>query len=743
MRLPTFLAALLSPSEKLMSQLPYLQKFLLLGLVFSTVMVIPFNNFYNSTQDLIQFTQTELYGTKILGQVDSMLEMLANGQTSGARLTLDKLEKNNDLEKDPLKLGTSIETLKQSFSSGSLSQQSQEVLNFYEEVISHSNLLYDPELTTYQLMELEDRLIPQMVVALLTLEDILHRDKKQNQSPNLVTNEQAHRHILVQIGVIRRVHQHMANAMSVLQKNGSMPIEQRDKLLQHYNNFKNAFVSIDALLEDALKGRFQKLIQSADWVVGLRHNALGLNETINTMLTELLNQRLNRLPMPLYQALWITCLIMLGTGYLILGFYRSTKRTVSRLNEAMHAFALGDLARSTIEPTSKDEMAEIVQAFNQFIDEQKALVAHIKSQASEIEHYAINLNKSLMHVEMTTHDVLETMHTTQASSLAIENSVGKTRQAVNTTHVELTHLGNATEALNQVNHKLESFVAQSSSGFENIAAAVEEMSSTIQDISTQTIQSNDISLRGQTAAKETLTMLDELRGSILEINKVVNIIQDIAAQTNTLAINAAIEAAHAGESGRGFVVVASKVKALSVESSNTTVEIIHQATNIQSNMDRALATIRHLIQIMEEMDTFSKSIFENVQQQSHVVRMLSGDLQRENNAMQSLKGHVMDSIRHAESIHHGLEHLQEESLVLQDNSNALVQAANQVLETSDQMSDKVDYTSEEIKMLLPLATNLTDVVTQLRTVSGRFKSEDTVSDGNSLKERIEAYAAQE
>ncbi|MFM7469495.1 MAG: methyl-accepting chemotaxis protein [Vampirovibrionales bacterium] len=735
--------SLLKPAVLFMSRLPYLQKFLVLGGIFSTVMIIPFNNFYHSTQGLIAFTEAEIYGTKVLTQVDKVLDMVSNGQSAGAKSLLETLEKNNDTARDPIQLASSIEALKQTTTATSLKQQTEEVLRFYDDSIIHSNLLYDPELTTHHLMELEARLVPQMITGLLAIEESIQRLKLHKavvltDSTTVSIKNQA----LLYVGVLRRTHEHIANTLHILEKKGTLSGEDKDKLMQRYSHFKNAFTSMDSIFEEVTKGNFEKLSQSADWLVGLRHNAMNLSEQSNAILLSLLMQRQERLPFPLQQAAWITLLIMGATTYLMLGFYRSTQLTVNQLNGAMKAFVAGDLEHSTIQPMSQDEIAEIVHGFNQFIEDQKGLVHQIKSQASDIEQYALKLNTSLMHVEDATHDVLHAMQTSQETSLAIETNVEKTREAIHSTNQELEHLTKSTEALSHVNDRLEQFVIQSSSGFESIAAAVEEMASTIQDISTQTIQSNDISLRGQTAAKETLTMLDELKGSILEINKVVNIIQDIAAQTNTLAINAAIEAAHAGESGRGFVVVASKVKALSVESSNTTVEIIHQAKDIQDNMDRALATIRHLIQIMEEMDTFSKSIFENVQQQSNVVRVLSGDLQRENQSMQTLKGHVQDSIQHASAIHVGLEHLQQESQELKENSGSLVQVAQQVLENSDLMSEKMDDTSEEIKLLLPLTTSLTEVVTHLRTASNRFTTDETEDGTETLQARIQRYAMQ-
>ncbi len=96
-----------------------------------------------------------------------------------------------------------------------------------------------------------------------------------------------------------------------------------------------------------------------------------------------------------------------------------------------------------------------------------------------------------------------------------------------------------------------------------IASAVEEMSSTINEISQNSAKARSISENAVSVTQETSTQIKELGESANEIGNVTETITDISKQTNLLALNATIEAARAGDAGKGFAVVASEIKELS------------------------------------------------------------------------------------------------------------------------------------------------------------------------------------
>jgi methyl-accepting chemotaxis protein len=155
-----------------------------------------------------------------------------------------------------------------------------------------------------------------------------------------------------------------------------------------------------------------------------------------------------------------------------------------------------------------------------------------------------------------------------------------------------------------------------SDNVEVAAAAAEELSSSINEISRQLSQTNSLV---DTAVGEAGSTNDEIGGlaaAAQKIGDVVKLIQSVAGQTNLLALNATIEAARAGEAGRGFAVVASEVKSLAVQTARATDEIASQITAVQTSTRTAVDAIGRIAARMNEISEYTESAAASVQQQS-------------------------------------------------------------------------------------------------------------------------------
>jgi NO-binding membrane sensor protein with MHYT domain/methyl-accepting chemotaxis protein len=160
------------------------------------------------------------------------------------------------------------------------------------------------------------------------------------------------------------------------------------------------------------------------------------------------------------------------------------------------------------------------------------------------------------------------------------------------------------------------------------ASATEEMTKSIVDIDRQLAQASHLVSDAVIEAEKTNSEIVLLADAAQKIGDVVKLIQSIAAQTNLLALNATIEAARAGQAGRGFSVVASEVKALSVQTAKATEEIAGQIQAVQASSGSAVEAIQRITRRMKEINEHTASIAASVGQQSAVTSEISQNVTR-------------------------------------------------------------------------------------------------------------------
>ena len=169
-------------------------------------------------------------------------------------------------------------------------------------------------------------------------------------------------------------------------------------------------------------------------------------------------------------------------------------------------------------------------------------------------------------------------------------------------------------------------IAQSRTASESVeiaASAAEELSKSILEIDQQLAKAatlvSDAVVEAETTNKDIVVLADTAQ----KIGDIVKLIQGIAQQTNLLALNATIEAARAGQAGRGFSVVASEVKALSVQTAKATEEITGQIQAVQTSSRSGVDAIQRITKRMHDINEHTSSIAASVGEQSAVTNEIS------------------------------------------------------------------------------------------------------------------------
>ncbi|NOJ41683.1 methyl-accepting chemotaxis protein [Bradyrhizobium australiense] len=310
-------------------------------------------------------------------------------------------------------------------------------------------------------------------------------------------------------------------------------------------------------------------------------------------------------------------MLLLGALALALGAQVIVARRVIKplhaMRDAMLKVAAGDLGVDTGYAARHDEIGALAGALETF---KQQAVDKVRIEAQERER-----NAGAM-----------------ARQQAIESYVGEFESVVRQT---LDQLGDASGQMRststglstisrQTNERVQ--IAEKASGdasmsVETVAAASEELSASINDISQQAAHAASIASRAVGQARNTDGTVQGLAQSAGRIGEVVGLINTIAAQTNLLTLNATIEAARAGEAGRGFAVVASEVKSLASQTAKATEEISEQISDIQRVAGEAIDAIKGIGSIIGEVNEVATAIAAAVQQQGAATQEITRSTQ--------------------------------------------------------------------------------------------------------------------
>ena len=157
---------------------------------------------------------------------------------------------------------------------------------------------------------------------------------------------------------------------------------------------------------------------------------------------------------------------------------------------------------------------------------------------------------------------------------------------------------------------------KASSDVGSVASGAEELSASVSEISHQVARSHEVTSLAQEITQSARSDVEGLEHATSTINQVVDLITEIAEQTNLLALNATIEAARAGEAGRGFAVVASEVKALAEQTRKATDEIREPIEAIQSSANNVVDSMGKIHTSIGEASETSGSISAAVEEQN-------------------------------------------------------------------------------------------------------------------------------
>ncbi|MCW2275892.1 HAMP domain-containing protein [Rhodoblastus acidophilus] len=317
---------------------------------------------------------------------------------------------------------------------------------------------------------------------------------------------------------------------------------------------------------------------------------------------------------------------------LAIAVWRYLAGSLGQLHDAMRAITRGETALDLKRLDSANEigaMARAVEVFRENAEARARLEGEARTERARESDRQRGLEQMIAGFRSSVNDIVAALGARTGDMDDTAKKLGAVASRAS---------GAAGEALGAA--------SQSSENMQTVSSAAEELTSSILEILRQIEGMRHRVDQTSASARETDRHVGALVALAEKIGAIVEIIRNIAQQTNMLALNATIEAARAGEAGRGFAVVASEVKTLAEHTARATDEIGAQIGDIQAATREAESAIQAIAQAAEDIDGLTATIAASVSQQSEATEEIARAVSR---AAQSSTV-TSDSVTHAASV---------------------------------------------------------------------------------------------
>ncbi len=402
------------------------------------------------------------------------------------------------------------------------------------------------------------------------------------------------------------------------------------------------------------------------------------------------------------------------------------------MGDAATSISKNDLAIRIVPKSAKDELGN---GFSQMISGLQIIIGQVADSANSVSSAAGQLAKASEQSGEATGQIAVTIQ--QVAKGTAEQTAGVTKTASSVEQMSRAIEGVAKGAQEQSNA-----ITKASQVASRISTTIGQVTVNVQSVTRDAAESAKFSREGARTVKETINGMETIRSKVglsttkveemgrrsEEIGAIVETIEDIASQTNLLALNAAIEAARAGEQGKGFAVVADEVRKLAERSSLATKEIAGLIKSIQKTVSEAVNAMKESASEVESGVTRANSSGEALDSILKAVESVYKQAEEAGGAAARVSVAAGELVGAVDSVSAVIEENTAATEEMAANSNELTQAIESIASVSEQNSaavEEVSASTEEVSAqveevsasasaLMDMARNLQKIVAQFR-----------------------------